>query len=64
MTGVQIRIRLWPPDCMHGRWALADAAARGRAAGPGGTSIAWLDTETTGLAGARAPTSFWWAWPG
>ncbi len=58
MAGVDIRTRLWPPDQVHGRRPLGEAVARGRAAGPAGTSVAWLDTETTGLAGGTGTYVF------
>lgn len=56
--GFQIRRRAWPLDHVHGLMPLGDAAERGRSLGPGGQRIAWLDTETTGLAGGTGTYVF------
>jgi hypothetical protein len=57
-AGYTIRTHVWPLDRVHGLCSLADAVEFGRAAGPGGASIAWLDTETTGLAGGTGTYVF------
>src|SRR5713226_3732507 len=57
-AGYDIHTRTWPLDRVHGVHSLADAVEVGRAAGPAGTSIAWLDTETTGLAGGTGTYVF------
>ncbi len=56
--GFDIRTRSWPLDRVHGLRPLADALELGRAAGPDGTTVAWLDTETTGLAGGTGTYVF------
>ncbi|MDQ7820877.1 MAG: ribonuclease H-like domain-containing protein [Armatimonadota bacterium] len=58
MAGVDVRTHLWPADRVHGLRPLGEAVARGRAAGPPGSSVAWLDTETTGLAGGTGTYVF------
>ncbi len=58
MSGFEIRTRSWPLDRVHGLRALADAVELGRAAGPDGSAVAWLDTETTGLAGGTGTYVF------
>jgi uncharacterized protein len=57
-AGYDIHTRTWPLDRIHGMRSLADAVEVGRAAGPPGSSIAWLDTETTGLAGGTGTYVF------
>lgn len=57
-SGFDMRTRSWPLDRVHGLRPLADALAFGRTAGPAGSSIAWLDTETTGLAGGTGTYVF------
>ena len=57
-AGYEIHTRTWPLDRVHGLSSLADAVEVGRAAGPPGTSVAWLDTETTGLAGGTGTYVF------
>jgi tetratricopeptide (TPR) repeat protein len=57
-AGYEIHTRRWPLDRVHGLNSLADAVEVGRAAGPPGTSVAWLDTETTGLAGGTGTYVF------
>ncbi len=56
--GYDIHTRTWPLDRIHGMRSLADAVEVGRAAGPPGASVAWLDTETTGLAGGTGTYVF------
>lgn len=56
--GYDVHTRTWPLDRIHGMHSLADAVDGGREAGPPGTSIAWLDTETTGLAGGTGTYVF------
>lgn len=58
MRGFQVRRRTWPLDHVHGRMPLGDAAQYGRTVGPAGERIAWLDTETTGLAGGTGTYVF------
>ena len=57
-AGYDIHTRTWPLDRVHGMYSLADSVEVGRAAGPAGTSVAWLDTETTGLAGGTGTYVF------
>jgi uncharacterized protein YprB with RNaseH-like and TPR domain len=57
-AGYEIHTRTWPLDRVHGVHSLADSIEVGRAAGPAGTSVAWLDTETTGLAGGTGTYVF------
>ena len=57
-TRFEVRRRTWPLDHVHGLMPLGDAAERGRTLGPGGARIAWLDTETTGLAGGTGTYVF------
>src|SRR5207245_902276 len=45
-------------DGLHGLRPLGDALHLGRTAGPAGNSVAWLDTETTGLAGGTGTYVF------
>ena len=56
--GFDIRTRTWPLDRVHGLRPLGDALHLGRTAGPVGNSVAWLDTETTGLAGGTGTYVF------
>lgn len=56
--GYEIRVRRWPLDHVHGLMPLGEACAVGLAAGPEGERIAWLDTETTGLAGGTGTYVF------
>jgi len=56
--GFDIRTRTWPLDRVHGLRPLGDALHLGRTAGPAGNSVAWLDTETTGLAGGTGTYVF------
>jgi len=56
--GFDIRTHSWPLDRVHGLRPLGDALHLGRTAGPEGNSIAWLDTETTGLAGGTGTYVF------
>jgi len=56
--GFDLRTRAWPLDRVHGRRRLADALELSRAAGPDGAAVAWLDTETTGLAGGTGTYVF------
>src|SRR3989442_12278791 len=56
--GFDIRTHSWPLDRVHGLRPLGDALHLGRTAGPQGNSIAWLDTETTGLAGGTGTYVF------
>lgn len=58
MQGFDVRTRAWPSDRVHGLHSLADAVAFGRTAGPEGGTVAWLDTETTGLAGGTGTYVF------
>jgi len=58
MSGFDVRTRSWPLDRVHGLRPLADAVELGRTAGPEGTTVAWLDTETTGLAGGTGTYVF------
>ncbi|MDQ7843434.1 MAG: tetratricopeptide repeat protein [Armatimonadota bacterium] len=53
-----MRRRAWPVDHVHGRLPLEAAARIGRVVGPPGERIAWLDTETTGLAGGTGTYVF------
>src|SRR5947208_13908843 len=53
--GFDIRTRTWPLDRVHGLRPLGDALHLGRTAGPAGPSVAWLATETTGLARSLGP---------
>ncbi len=57
-AGFDIRTRFWPLDRVHGLRPLAEAVELGRTAGPEGTAVAWLDTETTGLAGGTGTYVF------
>ncbi|HEY3248133.1 MAG TPA: ribonuclease H-like domain-containing protein [bacterium] len=57
-TGFQVRRHAWSLDHVHGRMPLGDAAQYGRTVGPAGERIAWLDTETTGLAGGTGTYVF------
>lgn len=57
-AGYDIHTRTWPLDRVHGVHSLADSVEVGRAAGPPGASVAWLDTETTGLAGGTGTYVF------
>lgn len=57
-SGFDVRTGSWPLDRVHGLRPLADALAFGRTAGPVGSSVAWLDTETTGLAGGTGTYVF------
>ncbi len=57
-AGVEIRRRAWPLDHVHAHLPLQEAAAMGRAVGPEAASVAWLDTETTGLAGGTGTYVF------
>ncbi len=57
-SGFDVRTRSWPLDRVHGLRPLADALELGRAAGPDGSAVAWLDTETTGLAGGTGTYVF------
>lgn len=56
--GYDIRIRKWPLDHVHGLMPLGAASEAGRAVGPDGERIGWLDTETTGLAGGTGTYVF------
>lgn len=56
--GYEVHTRRWPLDRVHGVCSLAAAVEVGRVAGPPGTSVAWLDTETTGLAGGTGTYVF------
>jgi len=56
--GFDIRTHSWPLDRVHGLRPLGDALHLGRTAGPEGNSVAWLDTETTGLAGGTGTYVF------
>ncbi len=58
MNGFDVRTRSWPLDRVHGLRPLADAIELGRMAGPHGSAVAWLDTETTGLAGGTGTYVF------
>jgi len=58
MSGFDVRSRSWPLDRVHGLRPLADAVELGRTAGPDGATVAWLDTETTGLAGGTGTYVF------
>jgi uncharacterized protein YprB with RNaseH-like and TPR domain len=58
MPGFDVRARAWASDRVHGLHSLADAVALGRTAGPEGSTVAWLDTETTGLAGGTGTYVF------
>jgi hypothetical protein len=57
-SGFEVRRCAWPLDHVHAHMPLDAAAAMGRAVGPEGTRIAWLDTETTGLAGGTGTYVF------
>lgn len=57
-NGYDIRIRKWPLDYVHGLMPLGAASEAGRAVGPDGERIGWLDTETTGLAGGTGTYVF------
>lgn len=57
-AGYDIHTRTWPLDRIHGISSLAEAVEVGREAGPPGSSVAWLDTETTGLAGGTGTYVF------
>ncbi len=57
-SGFDVRTRSWPLDRVHGLRPLAEALALGRTAGPEGATVAWLDTETTGLAGGTGTYVF------
>jgi len=56
--GVEIRRRTWPLDHVHAHLPLEAAAAMGRTVGPDAGTVAWLDTETTGLAGGTGTYVF------
>lgn len=56
--GYDIRRHSWPLDRVHGRMPLETAVRWGRTAGPEGEPVAWLDTETTGLAGGTGTYVF------
>ena len=53
-----IRRRTWPLDHVHAHMPLETAAQIGRVVGPPGEHVAWLDTETTGLAGGTGTYVF------
>lgn len=53
-----VRQRTWPLDYVHAHMPLEAAAQIGRAVGPTGERVAWLDTETTGLAGGTGTYVF------
>jgi len=57
-SAFDIRRRAWPLDHVHAHLPLAAAAQIGRAVGPPGDRLAWLDTETTGLAGGTGTYVF------
>lgn len=57
-AGFEVRRRTWPLDHVHAHLSLDDAAALGRAVGPDAARVAWLDTETTGLAGGTGTYVF------
>lgn len=58
-SAFDVRRRAWPLDHVHAHLPLASAAHLGCAAvGPPGERIAWLDTETTGLAGGTGTYVF------
>lgn len=57
-SGFEVRRRTWPLDHVHAHMPLDAAAALGRAVGPEATRVAWLDTETTGLAGGTGTYVF------
>lgn len=57
-SAFDVRRRAWPLDHVHAHMPLAAAAQIGRAAGPDGERLAWLDTETTGLAGGTGTYVF------
>ena len=57
-SGVEIRRRTWPSDHVHAHLPLDAAASLGRTLGPEAGSVAWLDTETTGLAGGTGTYVF------
>jgi len=57
-SAFDIRRRAWPLDHVHAHLPLEAAAQIGRAVGPPGERIAWLDTETTGLAGGTGTYVF------
>lgn len=56
--GFDIRSCTWPLDHVHAHMPLEAAAQIGRVVGPRGERIAWLDTETTGLAGGTGTYVF------
>ncbi len=53
-----LRRKTWPLDHVHAHMPLETAAQIGRAVGPTGERVAWLDTETTGLAGGTGTYVF------
>ncbi len=57
-SGFEIRRQFWGLNLTHGRMPLAAAVKRGRAIGPDGGAVGWLDTETTGLAGGTGTYVF------
>ena len=57
-SGFEIRRRTWPLDHVHAHLPLDAAAAMGRIVGPEASRVAWLDTETTGLAGGTGTYVF------
>jgi hypothetical protein len=57
-SGFEVRRRTWPLDHVHAHMPLETAAALGRAVGPEAARVAWLDTETTGLAGGTGTYVF------
>lgn len=57
-SGFEIRRRTWPLDHVHAHMPLETAAALGRVVGPQAARLAWLDTETTGLAGGTGTYVF------
>ena len=57
-SGFEVRRRTWPLDHVHAHMPLDAAAAMGRVVGPEATRVAWLDTETTGLAGGTGTYVF------
>jgi uncharacterized protein YprB with RNaseH-like and TPR domain len=58
-TAFEVRRRAWPLDHVHAHLSLEAAVRLGRTAvGPAGERVAWLDTETTGLAGGTGTYVF------
>lgn len=57
-SAFDVRHRTWPLDHVHAHMPLETAAEIGRAVGPHGDRVAWLDTETTGLAGGTGTYVF------